>query len=237
MGISSENTPVFLPNPLTILLVDDHQVYIDGVKLALAGMPVAVNFIEANSVAEARKLLTYAKLPDLILLDLNLPDASGKSLLSESVPRAIPVIVLSALDDASAVHAMLAEGACGFVSKTQGAADIIKACLCVLNGERYIPPFVQSTPPPASLEGINTELAKNHGLTRRQMEVLRLLAIGLQNKLICDRLNLTEDTVKSHLKQLFSNLKVRNRTECVATARQLGIVISTWLTQAQIGSK
>ncbi|HET8707160.1 MAG TPA: response regulator transcription factor, partial [Pseudomonadales bacterium] len=181
------------------------------------------------TAAQARAILAAPPHPDLILLDLHLPDESGKSLLRECVQHAVPVLILSALGDSAAMHAMMDAGACGFVCKTQSAAEIIKACAQVLNGESYLPPFIQTAAEVAGLDGINLELAKNNGLTRRQMEVLRLLAMGLQNKIICDRLHLTEDTVKSHLKQLFGNLNVRNRTECVAKARQLGIVTSNWL--------
>ena len=143
-------------------------------------------------------------------MDLRLPDGSGLDLLRRWQQEGLmtPVAVLSASDSSQEAQAAYAAGARGFISKNCGADALRDAVSRVLLGE--------------VLPGPN--LSAKSRLTQRQFDILLLLAEGLPNKLISRRLNISQDTVKFHLKVLFQELGVGNRTACVNAARQMGLL-------------
>jgi DNA-binding NarL/FixJ family response regulator len=214
-----------LPNPLKVLLIDDHQLFLDGLSFSLQKMVVAVQIARASNAADARAVLARQKDFHLVLLDLSLPDLPGFTFLSElaNSDLFIPVAILSASEEITDVTRALANGASGYISKGSDSGDILLAVQDILAGKLYTPKFYQQATrqnfQPTELEGINHE-----AITPRQMQVLQLLAQGLPNKRICQQLGLTEDTVKTHLKALFSHLNVHNRTECVAVATRCNLL-------------
>ncbi|MBM7060374.1 response regulator transcription factor [Pseudomonas sp. UL073] len=198
-----------LPASLNLLLVDDHNLLLDGLSLVLGSLAPDLRIHKAQTAEEARQLVGKQDF-DLILLDLRLPDGSGLDLLRrwQQEGRLTPVAILSATDASHEVQAAYAAGARGFISKNCGAEALRDAVSRVLLGEVL--------PGPA---------ARSHGrLTQRQFDILLLLAEGLPNKLISRRLHISQDTVKFHLKVLFQELGVNNRTACVSAARQLGLL-------------
>lgn len=194
-----------LPDNLRLLLVDDHRIFLDGLSLALSSLSQNLQIHTAHSAAEAEQRLRQHGY-DLILLDLRLPDEPGIELLQRWLARgeSTPVAILSASDSTLEAQAALAAGALGFISKSSDGNALRRAVTRVLLGETLPVP---SNPSP---------------LTPRQLEILRLLAEGLPNKVISRQLGLAEDTVKTHLKALFETLAVHTRTACVSAARQRG---------------
>ena len=196
-----------LPEQLSLLLVDDHQIFLDGLSLALAPLCAKLTIRTAESAAAAETCLQHSTF-DLILLDLRLPDLPGLELLQrwQHQGRMTPVAILSASDSSLDAQAALAAGALGFISKSANSDELRQAVTRVLLGETL--PVTQSGEKPQ--------------LTPRQLEILQLLAEGLPNKSISRQLGLSEDTVKTHLKTLFQELTVHTRTACVSAARQRG---------------
>lgn len=195
-----------LPERLSLLLVDDHRIFLDGLRLALQPLSKGLTIQTAQSAAEAQALLDENDF-DLILLDLRLPDRPGLELLQcwRDGGRITPVAILSASDSNLEVHGALAAGALGFIPKSADGDLLREAVTRLLLGETLpLPPF------------------EGPSLTPRQREILSLLAEGLPNKSISRRLGLSEDTVKTHLKMLFQELNVHTRTACVSAARQCG---------------
>ncbi|TNC79986.1 MAG: DNA-binding response regulator [Oleiphilus sp.] len=203
---------------LKVLVVEDHPVYLDGLKHILSRMGDALTLICVETVSDAQRYLNEQGDFDLVLLDLGLPDEGGLSLLNfiSQHKLFVPAVILSASDSRRDVQHALQCGASGFISKASNSEEILTAINQVLEGEICLPSFYQQ-------EGntqVPSETAGFPELTPRQKEVLQLVCEGLPNKKICQRLNLTEHTVKSHLKTLFATLKVHNRTECARVAQE-----------------
>lgn len=196
-----------LPEQLSLLLVDDHQIFLDGLSLALAPLCADLQIHTAESASAAEACLQHTTF-DLILLDLRLPDLPGLELLQrwQQQGRMTPVAILSASDSSLDAQASLAAGALGFISKSANSDELRQAVTRVLLGETL--PLPQTSDKPQ--------------LTPRQLEILQLLAEGLPNKSISRQLGVSEDTVKTHLKTLFQELTVHTRTACVSAARQRG---------------
>lgn len=214
---------------LRILSVDDHPVYSQGLALALRAMKSSrlrdryeeIQFEYAGTLKAAALRLSRQPAFDLVLLDMMLPDGNGLELLPmlarDDHP---PVVMLSASDSSGEVERALAGGACGFLSKSAVLAEIDTALAQILEGR---------TVRPGSRTEIGESLSRRQAqesLTPRQLQVLQLLARGLPNKAIARELQCQEDTVKSHMKALFSKLGAHNRTECVRLADRQGLLDS-----------
>ena len=199
--------PTTVPDGVSLLLVDDHLIFLDGLSLALAPLARDLRVDSAASVQAAEQCLASHDY-DLVLLDLKLPDESGLSVLQrwQREGRSTPVAILSASESAQDAHAARQAGALGFISKSASGAQLREAVGRLLLGENL---------PLSATEPVTT-------LTPRQQEILLLLAEGLPNKAIGRRLKLSEETVKTHLRSLFQTLPVHTRTACVTVARQRG---------------
>ncbi|MCP5207588.1 MAG: response regulator transcription factor [Hahellaceae bacterium] len=205
---------------LNLMVVDDHPLYVEGLTLALARLTPTEHIQAFTNGIDALEWVLSGKRVDLILLDLNLPDQDGISFLQQIRKRKlpIPIVILSASEDPADVHASLVAGASGFISKASSSAQLIASINEALSGNPCVPDFYQPS------ANIANSLTDDLNITPRQLEVLKLLASGMPNKRICTTLGLTEHTVKSHLKALFSALEVHNRTECVNVAARLGLI-------------
>lgn len=209
-----------LPPDTSLLLIDDHQIYLDGLTLTLENLCQGITLDHARTTSEALEQVSK-RTYDLILLDLHLPDGSGLDLLEKlhQNDALTPVAILTGSNNPSDMDAALARGAAGFISKTADGPTLVSAALRLLFGEQVL--IADET---QLLD--RRELARSLGVTPRQLEILNLLAEGLPNKVICQRLSLSEDTVKTHLKAIFTALGCHNRTECVNLARRHGLVSS-----------
>jgi len=204
---------------LKLLVVEDHPIYLEGLTFILKKLSHKVSLKCVHSTHDARMLLTEDQSFDLVLLDLGLPDGGGISVLKflRDKKLFIPVVILSASEENRDVQASLSAGASGFISKASGSKEILDAITVILAGDNYLPSFYNAS-------ALCSEDVEKPSLTPRQNDVLKLVMEGLPNKRICRSLNLTEHTVKSHMKALFTLLNVHNRTECARVAIELKLL-------------
>jgi DNA-binding NarL/FixJ family response regulator len=206
-----------------VLLIDDHEMFRQGMKFLLSDLNDDLEFTDAGNCEEALSALGNSGV-DLALLDLNMPGSRGLTALrqiKEEFP-AVPLAVLSGLDDPNLIRDAIDVGASGFVPKASSSEVLVAALKLILAGGVYLPRaaltgFVQ-TPTPAEDEPERSEL-----LSERQTDVLMRAIQGNPNKVIARELDIAEGTVKTHLSAAFKALGVHNRTEAVFAAARLGL--------------
>ncbi|MFT3863305.1 MAG: response regulator transcription factor [Solirubrobacterales bacterium] len=214
---------------LRVIVADDQRVVREGLTLML-GLIDGIEPVGAAADGEEALALVAAEQPDVVLMDLRMPRLDGIEAtrrLSETHPR-IGVVALTTYADDETVVAALQAGARGYLTKDAGAEQIRDAVEQVAAGEATIDPAVQrqliaavqrgDTPAPS------TEDELPDGLTPREAEVLELIAAGLSNGEIADRLVVSGATVKSHVNHLFAKIGARDRAQAVAYAYQHDLV-------------
>jgi DNA-binding NarL/FixJ family response regulator len=200
------------------VVADDHPLVRDALGRIVCQLEGGAQVFEAGDYATLLERLGAAR-PDLLLVDLNMPGMDGLDGLRRLRAKfpTLVVVVASAQDDAPTIRAALAVGINGFIPKVDSAELLLQALRLVRAGGTYVP---------ASMLGDlhNPPAVSNHiDLTARQLDVLRLLSKGEPNKVIARQLGLTEGTVKIHIAGILRGLQVRNRTEAVVRARELGL--------------
>jgi len=228
--------------PTMILVVDAHFLIREALRDALKRMPGEVTVIEATDGRQALQLASEQSEIDLVLLELDLPDRDGLSLLGELRQHhpAMKVVMLSARHDGDSVASSLALGAAGFIPKSGPREIMLSALELVLAGGLYIPPEILLrelvTPHRPNITRLRTGARgmtpADLGLSGRQIDVLQLVMRGMSNKAICRALSLAEPTVKNHVTAILKILKVSNRTEAVIAVGELSL---TWPSSRQSG--
>jgi DNA-binding NarL/FixJ family response regulator len=199
-----------------ILVADDHFIVRMGLIALVSTEPDMVIVGEASDGNQAVDMFGKHK-PDLVLMDLRMPIKDGIEATIEirgQDPNA-RVLMLTTFDGDTDIHKALQAGAQGYVLKNATGQELIPAIQAVACGQRWIP------------KEIAKRLASRklfEELTQREVQVLQLLVKGLANKQIGDHLNISEHTVKDHLKSVFGKLQVEDRTEAVTAAIQRGII-------------
>lgn len=208
--------------PDRILIVDDHALVRDGMRTLLESCFPGCAILEAADYAEALAQLSAQEEVDLVLLDLNIPDAKRFSALTglrEQYP-ATPVVMVSGTLESAAVREALAAGAAGFIPKSLKRAEIVEALRQVLAGEIYVPEFDFAE---QESSGQDTAIRQRIGtLTPQQKVVLGLLVGGRLNKQIAYELDVSMTTVKAHVSAILQKLSVFSRTQAVILANRVG---------------
>lgn len=205
---------------IRIVLVDDHPVVLDGLEAVLGTQPNLEVVGRAGSGTEAIETVRLLR-PDLVLLDLEMPGLDGVEVLRRLREFADPprVLVFTAFDTDDRILAAVRAGAAGYLLKGTPRRELFDAVRIVHSGGSLLQPVVASK----LLEQVRNE-APSDSLTARELEVLRLLARGLQNKEIATELSVTERTVKFHVSSVLQKLGAGNRTEAVSTAVRQGLI-------------
>jgi len=215
---------------LKVLLVDDHPLIRQALKVVLTQLDADLEVLEAGNCQDALALAEANDDLELLLLDIHMPGVSGLDCMSSFRTRVpgVPIVVLSASEDPNDITRAIDSGAMGFIPKSQSSQVMIGALRLVLAGGVYLPPEAvrrtsfSDAPAPAAAPagGIGY---RDVGLTERQAQVLALLIQGKPNKLICRELELAEGTVKIHITAILKALKVTNRTQAVIAVSRLGL--------------
>lgn len=213
---------------LKLLVIEDHAMVREGLVQTLHQLDAEVEVMEAADCEGGCAVLGTADDFDLVLLDLALPGIDGLTclgLLRQRYP-ALPVVIVSAYDDAHTVNRALKAGASGFVPKAYSGERFLDALRMVLDGTIFVP---EQTLPNLNGTGLATPLsgkavsASDIGLTGRQTDVLALMVKGRSNREIADLLGLSEGTVKIHITAIFKALGVGSRTQALVTVARQGI--------------
>jgi DNA-binding NarL/FixJ family response regulator len=201
--------------PLKVLIVDDHPMVREGLAGIFARFNISVTGLAANGQAAID--MFRAQRPDVVLLDLRLPDRSGMDVLRALLaidPLTRVVILTSAQGDAS-VHEAISTGACGYLLKGIEGGALAEQLRRVAEGGKALPPETTE------------KLARyivSRKLSQREIEVLTLISKGKSNKEAAQLLFITEDTIKMHVKNILQKLQASDRTQAVVIALQRGLL-------------
>ncbi|MGA2895208.1 MAG: response regulator transcription factor [Xanthobacteraceae bacterium] len=215
---------------MKILIVDDHALIRDALQGLLKKLKRGAIVLEASDSRQAMEIVASHGDIGLVLLDLNLPDRDGSSILAELRERypAIAVVVLSAIQDRAKIMKVLDLGAVGYIPKSARREVMMSALQLIFAGGVYIPPDILAREEPSQSVSIQQRNDRpivspsEIGLSGRQLDVLAQLMQGKNNKIICRVLGLAEPTVKNHVTAILKALKVTNRTEAVIAVNELG---------------
>jgi DNA-binding NarL/FixJ family response regulator len=209
--------------PIRILVADDHPIVRDGLVAILSAQPDFEVVGEAGDGAETLRTVTERR-PDVVLLDLEMPEMDGVEVLQRLRQRGASarVIVFTAFDTDDRILAAVRAGAQGYLLKGAPRDEIFAAVRVVHAGNSLLQPVVASR----LLRQVSDDSMLAQGirsLTGRELEVLKLVMRGLQNKEIAHELVVTERTVKFHVSSILMKLGAGNRTEAVAIATKYGL--------------
>lgn len=212
---------------IRLLIVDDHQMVRDGIKVMLSQLKKTFQFDikEAENVAEAlRKIATLEF--DLVLMDYQMPGIHGAEAVIQ-ILRYQPhtkIIALSNYDELSYIESMMAAGAMGYILKNIDPAQLLMAIKTVRSGQ----PYYSNEVALKLIEGVKNEKVKKpldqYGLTRRELEVLKLIALEMTNDEIAQQLFVSKRTVDTHRQHLLTKLQAKNTVGLLNTAYRLGLI-------------
>ncbi len=208
----------------TVVLVDDHHLVRSGVRTELGDEVTVVG--EAGTVAEAVAVITNTR-PDVVLLDVHMPDGGGLAVLAGVGPTTTRFLALSVSDAAEDVIAVIRAGARGYVTKTISGPDLVEAVRRVAGGDAVFSPrlagFVLDAFSGGPVPAAEPDDQDLNQLTAREREVLRLIARGYTYREVAEELFIAGKTVETHVSSVLRKLQLSNRRELArwATARRL----------------
>ncbi len=205
-----------------VVIVDDHVMVREGIKQLLE-MDGDIRIIGEASDGEEGIRVVEKTDPDVILLDVNMPKMNGLEMLQKMKDSGIrrKVLILTIHNEVEYLLKAIEIGVNGYVLKDSELAVLRKAIFSVYHGENYIQPSLA----PLLMKRLDSRVDENEeGLTKREMEVLKLIAEGLYNKEIADKLSISEKTVKNHVSNIFRKINVSDRTQAAVYAIKSGFV-------------
>jgi DNA-binding NarL/FixJ family response regulator len=212
-------TPSQAPAGIKVLIVEDHPIVREGVAAVLERERDIDVVGAAGTVDEGLRLAAKLR-PDVILLDLKLPDAATFDGVASFAGERRSIVVFTAYDGDDDVFRAIRAGARGYLLKGSPAAEIAQAIRQVHAGESYLSPRIAAK----LVKGVTRPGGRTGLLSARERGVLRLVAAGLSNRQIAETLSISERTVKFHVTALFNKLGAENRAQAVALAAERGLL-------------
>lgn len=209
---------------IKIMLVDDHALIREGIKQLLEFDGSMKVIEQASDGEECLEKLNHIT-PDILLLDINMPNVNGIDVLEEIRKKQLPVKVLMLTVHSEVEYLIKAVdiGADGYILKDSGSLELKNAIHCIMEGNSYIQP---SLIPALNSRLVNRDVDKDkiETLTKRELEILTQIASGMFNKEIALNLNISERTVKNHISNIFKKIDVSDRTQAAVFAIRNNIV-------------
>jgi nitrate/nitrite response regulator protein narL len=216
--VNSKNEGGLIKMAIKIMIADDHSMIREGLKslLELEGDIQVV--AEAEDGVDCLEKLKIC-IPDVLLLDINMPRKNGLEVLQtlKSSKSKIKVLVLTVHNEVEYLMKAVDIGVDGYILKDSESAELKKAIFSIVEGENYIQPSLIPSLNSKMIEK-NRDEGKIESLTKRELEVLKLLAVGMYNKEVAEKLNISERTVKNHVSNIFKKIEVTDRTQAAVFA-------------------
>lgn len=209
---------------IRLMIVDDQVLVTEGLQAILSTAPNIEVVGVAHDGAAALEMISSAR-PDLVMMDLKMPGMNGihaTRAIREQFPE-VHVLVLTTYDADEWVFDAIRAGAAGYLLKDSRREDILKAIEGTVSGQTHVDPTVANKLFAAVRRGTPPDTSMTEGLSEREMEVLRLMARGLTNAVIAERLYLAEGTVRNYVSAILSKLDVAERAQAVALAWRYGL--------------
>jgi DNA-binding NarL/FixJ family response regulator len=208
-----------------VLIVDDHEVMAVSLAQVLSAEPDIVSVGVAGTIAKARSMISTTA-PDVVLLDRRLPDGDGVAAIPElrALRPSAKIVVLTASAADSVLVAAIEAGASGFLSKTRGLAEVTSAVRAAASGEAVISPEMLMRLLSRLALGPGGARGGQHDLTEREREVLALIADGLTNAAIAERMVVSVHTVRNHIANLSHKLGAHSKLEALSIAVREGLL-------------
>lgn len=213
---------------ITIMLADDHPLLRQALRNVLEKQTDFEIIAEASDGEEAVRL-AVGLVPNVVIMDIGMPKLNGLEATQQIKAKcpSIAILVLTVHDDSEHILSILEAGAAGYLTKSVFGEEVIHAVRGVVAGETVLSASVSEQVIKYALRHVVTKrlpLDMVERITARELEILRLAAIGMSNKDIAQKLDLSERTVKGYLAEIFSKLNVGSRTEAVITALRCGVL-------------
>lgn len=211
-----------MPDAIRIAVIDDHPMFREGAVQIFAGMDDIDVVAEGATAADALKIAEELR-PDVMLLDIGLPGGGleAAAIIARTFPS-VRAVMLTASESERDVAAALRLGARGYIPKGSSGAEVAETVRAIFNGASYVAPSLAARLP-IEMRVYSEAAARTRGndLSSREEAILSLVSLGMTNKEVASRLQLTERTVKHHMTSIMRKSKVRNRVEAVLMFRRM----------------
>jgi DNA-binding NarL/FixJ family response regulator len=210
---------------LKVLIADDHPLLREALHRALDGKGDMEIVAEAGDGEEAVKLTSELK-PDVVVMDIVMPKLNGIE-ATKKIKEVIPntaVLILTAYNDEEYILGLLDAGAAGYLLKSARGSDLVEAVRAIQAGESVLHPNIIAKLLKRAMTGPVERHQHSELLSERESEVLKLVALGMSNKEVAEKLSVSERTVKAHLTNIFNKLNVASRSEAIVRGLKLGLV-------------
>lgn len=207
---------------INVLLADDHMMVREGIHQLLELEENITVIGEAGDGIECINEVSRLR-PDVVILDINMPKLDGISVLKEIRGKNIPckIIILTFYNECDIIQKVIDLGANGYILKEADSSLLVKAINIVVTGERYIQPSIASM---LRQHKLISKQSPTDILTKRELEIIKLLVAGMYNKEIADKLDISEKTVKNHMSSIFKKINVSDRTQAAVYAIKNNLV-------------
>jgi len=211
--------------PIRVVVVDDHEMFAQGLQ-AILGTDPGIDVVALSGTVEAGCAAVRMHSPDVVLMDFQLPDGDGAT-ATERIKAEVPetqVVMVTSFDDDTVLVRAIEAGCTGFITKHRAIQEVASAVRAAHNGEALISPSMLARLLPRlrrNPRGLGADM------TPREVEVLKLLAEGVSNQQIAERLVLSMHTVRNHVQNVITKLGAHSKLEAVATAVREGIIRQT----------